>query len=501
MKRIFHPIAVIAVQLWIALAACVGCDEPQPDRPKPSPPGVSWKGEESGYQSTTPTAPGKSARPNVLIIQPDQHRGTIMGCMGDPQAKTPNLDRLAREGILFRNCVSSSPVCCPFRATMQTGLYPHKHGVLSNDKYRLSAAHPTFAEMFVQAGYKTGYIGKWHLDGGVPKAEGGKGVTPQAVGGFVPPQRRRGWQEWNGYEKSHEYFEVWKYNAAGQKERVAGYDWEPTWHTDMALDFAKRHSAAGEPWVYYISFGPPHVPEECPQRFLDMFPPDKFTLPPDVTAHFKGAAEKEIRREFQVYYALVAAIDFEVGRLLDGLKRLGVDDNTIILYTSDHGDYLGSHVSGKGSKKEPRGKGVPYATAFRIPLIIHWPANIKAGQVCEALVSSADLAPTILGLAGAPPIPGAQGTSMAPWCLTGNGPKHDAIWIGLRGWRAAWDGRFLYSPAPYNILYDHQTDPYEMNNLFLVAGSLVQRQRMRELLNRTAEEIEDPMAAELATGK
>ena len=320
--------------------------------------------------------------PNVLVIQPDQHRGTVMGCMGDRQARTPNLDRLAREGMRFRNTASSSPVCCPFRASMQTGLYPHKHGVLSNDKYRLDPKHATFAEMFVQAGYQTGYIGKWHLDSGVPEKEGGKGVMAKGVGGFVPPERRRGYQEWNGYEKSHEYFEVWKYNERAEKERVTGYDWEPTWHTDMALDFAKRHTAAGEPWLYYIAYGPPHVPEECPQRFLDMFPPDKFELPPDVQANFKGADEKAIRAAFQMYYALVTAIDVEIGRLLDGLKRIGADENTIILYASDHGDYLGSHAKGAGSRKDLRGKGQPYANAFRIPLIVRWPAQIRGGQVC-----------------------------------------------------------------------------------------------------------------------
>ena len=194
----------------------------------------------------------------------------------------------------------------------------------------------------------------------------------------------------------------------------------------MALDFAKRHTAAGEPWLYYLAYGPPHVPEQCPQRFLDLFPPEKFELPPDVKASFTGDDEKQIRAAFQVYYALVTAVDVEIGRLLDGLKRIGADENTIILYTSDHGDYLGSHAKGTGSKKDLRGKAVPFANAFRIPLIVRWPAKIRPGQMCEALVSSADLAPTLLDLAGAPPIPGAQGTSMASWCLTGDGPRPEA---------------------------------------------------------------------------
>ena len=128
----------------------------------------------------------ESSRPNVLVIQPDQHRGTIMGCMGDRQARTPNLDRLAKEGILFRNAASSSPVCCPFRATMQTGLYPHKHGVLSNDKYRLDPKHPTFAEMFVKAGYQTGLhrqvASRWRQ-----AAEAGRQRGDRPGGGWFRP--------------------------------------------------------------------------------------------------------------------------------------------------------------------------------------------------------------------------------------------------------------------------------------------------------------------------
>jgi arylsulfatase A-like enzyme len=264
----------------------------------------------------------------------------------------------------------------------------------------------------------------------------------------------------------------------------------------MALDFAKRRSAAGEPWLYYLAFGPPHVPEQCPQRFLDLFPLDKIELPPDVKARFKGANEKTIRKKFQVYYALVAAIDVEIGRLLEGLKRLGVEDNTIILYTSDHGDYLGSHVADADSRKL-RGKAAPYATAFRTPLIIRWPSRIKPGLISDALVSSADLAPTLLDLAGVPPIPAAQGLSMAPWCLTGDGPRREAIWIGLGKWRAAWDGRFVYSPEPYSILYDHRTDPYEMNNLHAAPESQAQKKRLHELLVKVALEIKDPMVGEL----
>ncbi len=430
-------------------------------------------------------------RPNVLVLQPDQHRGTIMSCAGDKQIHTPNLDRLAAAGVRFTNCVSSSPVCSPFRASFQTGLYQHKHGVVRNNLL-LDPDFTTFAEVFATAGYATGYIGKWHLDGGIPE------VQP---GGYIEPgERRQEWQDWNGYEKFHEYFKVWKYDENRNQVRVEGYDWEPTWHTDMALDFARHNRDAGKPWLYYIAYGPPHDPEQCPQKYLDMFDPDAFELPPDIlAAEWPPEREKLLRWYYQVYYGLVTAIDVEVGRILDGLRDLGVYEDTIILYTSDHGDRLGSHRD--PNQGYPRGKGAPYATAFRIPLIIHWPREIRPGQVYDTLVSNVDFAPTLLDMAGLGVPAVMQGDSIASWCLKGRGIENEAVYLGIggppdtrsRGWRGVWDGRYVFSPLGYNVLYDHQADPYEMNNLFDSPEHAAVRRRMCQLLAELAEKTEDPL--------
>ncbi len=399
---------------------------------------------------------GAAERPNVLILQPDQHRGLVMSCAGDEQARTPNLDRLAANGIRFTNAASSSPVCSPFRGSMQTGLYCHSHGVIANN-IQLNPDFATFAEVFAEAGYATGYIGKWHLDGGVPE---------KGVGGFIPDgSRRQGWQEWHGYEKSHEYFEVWRFNERREKVRVPGYNWEPRWHTDMALEFTRRHQQSGRPWLYYVAYGPPHLPAQCPREFLEKFPPEQFRFPPDLENRFAGAKLTELRELWQLYYAQVNAVDHEVGRIVGGLREQGQIDNTIILYTSDHGDRLGSHTGPDGKF---RGKAAPFATAFRIPLIVHWPDKIRP-RVCDVLVSSVDLAPTILDLAGLSVPSTMQGDSMAGWCTTGKGPDNDAVYLGLgsprRGWRALWDGRYVYSAGRYKLLYDHRRDPHEMKNL------------------------------------
>jgi arylsulfatase A-like enzyme len=424
--------------------------------------------------------------PNVLVIQPDQHRGTIMGCAGDKQAITPNLDRLAAEGIRFTNCITSSPVCSPFRATMQTGLYPHTHGIDKNN-ILLNPQYKTIANVFADKGYATGYIGKWHLDGGIP--------DPQPGGYIGPGPRRQGYQEWYGYEKSHEYFKVWKYNENRQQERVEGYDWEPTWHTDMFLDFAKRNRDKSRPWMYYLAYGPPHVPEQCPQKYLDMFDPESFELPPDVADRFSPEVEKKLRLHYQMYYAQVKAVDDEIGRIMAGLKELGQDKNTIIFYTSDHGDFLGSHAR----PNKLRGKSVPYQTAFRIPLLIRWPQKIKPNQINDELINSVDLAPTLLELAGRTIPDGVQGDSMASWCTKQDGTSNEALYIGLggadgkNGWRALFDGRYIYAPIRFNVLYDIKDDPFEENNLFNKPESLQLKKQLGQKLVELARRTEDPM--------
>ena len=464
---------------------------------------------------------GNRRRPNVIVIQPDQHRGTIMRCAGDQQVRTPNLDRLAAEGIRFANCISASPVCSPFRGTMQTGLYCYQHEVVANN-IQLQNSLTTFAEMFAEAGYATGYIGKWHLDGGWPDSgASGAGKTQVKNLGYVPTENRQGWQEWLGHEKGHQYFTVAKFNAHGQPVRVEGYDWEPAWQTDMALDFVQRHHKAGTPCLYYLAYGPPHLPEECPRKYLDMYPLEKFLLPPDVERDLPKDQRGRLRKDLQAYYAQVTAIDEQIGRLLDGLKRMGADENTIILYTSDHGDVLGSHYDVMGKL---RGKGKPLANAIRIPLIVRWPGKIARGQVCDSPVSSIDLTPTILELGGFD-VPGYMpGHSMARWCLEGKGYRNDVLYLGLgdgkplpataimRGsrkqtgsgpvkrtsvWRAAWDGRYLYFPGTpgkeaAGWLYDHKSDPYEMANLIDSPEHRDVRKRLAKAMLQIAEATDDP---------
>ena len=438
---------------------------------------------------------------NVLIIQPDQHRADVMGCAGDKLAITPNLDKLASEGIRFSNAASASPVCCPFRATMQTGLYIHEHGVVENG-IRLDHKFKTIAEIFADNGYATGYIGKWHLEGFLPE---------ERVGGFVPPgEARQGWQEWHGYEKSHEFFEVWTYNDKGEKRRVQGYDWEPTWHTDMALDFMRRKTDEQVPWCYYIAYGPPHKPEQCLPEFLDMYDPADFPLPPDAERDLSLGEKQELRKILQIYYAQVTAVDHEVGRLRQGMAELGVDDNTIVVYVSDHGDVLGNHnkqivqkyiETNRNVNNTLRTKGKPFSTAFRIPFLLAGPGVGKPGMVSDALVSSVDLVPTILDLAGIEVPDYMQGISMADWYRTGEGPEQPYLYMGLHNnhnaWRAVWDGQYLLSMLDYELFYDLQNDPNELNNLFNVSESIAKQREYESILIDLVRRSGDPIVTRL----
>ncbi len=443
----------------------------------------------------------ETIQPNILIIQPDQHRADVMGCSGNAMAFTPNLDKLASRGVRFSNAASASPVCCPFRATLQTGLYIHEHGVVQNG-IQLKHEFETIGEIFSENGYATGYIGKWHLEGFLPE---------DTVGGFIEPgEARQGWQEWLGYEKSHEYLKVWKYNDDWEKVRLPDYDWEPAWHTDMALDFIRRKTKEDRPWCYYVAYGPPHKPEQCLPEFLDRYAPAAFTLPPDAERDLPEDKKKELREIMQIYYAQVSAVDHEVGRLVEGLKKMELDDKTIIVYVSDHGDVLGSHngdivqkyiETRRNVNNILRTKGKPFSTAFRIPFIVSGPDVNKHGLVCDALVSSVDLAPTILDLAGIEIPDYMKGKSMADWYTEGQGPEQPYIYMGLhdnqRAWRAVWDGQHLLSLLDYQLFYDHSKDPYELDNLFNDPAFESKRKELESILIKLARETGDPILPRL----
>ena len=341
-----------------------------------------------------------SERPNILIIYPDQMRADAMGCSGNRVVKTPNIDRLAQEGVQFTEAYTSYPVCCPFRASVLTGKYAQGHGMVQNH-FPLRGDQTFLAEMLRDAGYQTGYIGKWHLEGG-PKP------------GFVPKDRRFGFDHFIGFNRGHEYLKSVYFDDVGTPHFSQRY--EPDYQTDQLIDFIDDAVTcdSSKPFFGYVSYGPPHFPNNMPEHWRSMYDPADMDLRagvPDMerqrrtqefrlnvlcegqakAAHHSHAAydtkpagepetEAEIRQFMAEYYGMISNIDWNVGRVLNHLDRLGIAENTMVIFWSDHGDMLGQHGSFCGIKNQA------YRAAMQVPFIIRYPNRLKGGRRSAAMV-------------------------------------------------------------------------------------------------------------------
>jgi arylsulfatase A-like enzyme len=402
--------------------------------------------------SNGPAVKTGERRPNVLFVMPDQMRAQAMGCAGNQDVMTPNLDRLASQGVLFRNTLANTPVCCPARAILQTGLYTHRHGVVAND-LRLRESHVTIAEVLREEGYRTGFIGKWHLDGG------------KRMPGYVPPgPRRQGYEFWAANQCSHRHFDTQYFRDSAEPIPMEKFETEG-W-ADLGLEFLEDSRKDGRPFFVTIQPGPPHNPYKAPENYEAMYDAEKITLRPN----WKGGAPKAPgRNEIASYYAMVTSIDDEIGRLTAALEEMGMAEDTVVLFASDHGDMLGSQGF--------RLKRKPWEESIRVPGIFRYPRKITAGRQENALLAHIDFAPTLLALCGAPIPAQMQGTDRSRLVLgeTSEGPDSAFFQIlgpyhsgGVaEGWRGVRTQRYMYAryeSKPW-VLYDLEQDPYEMNNL------------------------------------
>jgi arylsulfatase A-like enzyme len=278
----------------------------------------------------------KGSVPNLLYIVCDEMREMAMSCSGNPNIQTPNLDRLAASGFRSTRMYTTSPVCCPARATMQTGMYPHNAGFPDyNNGMHLREDVPTIAEILSERGYQTCHIGKWHLNG--------KKLSPGNR--YVPPEYHRGYEEWLGFEHGHDYFGSVHYAKDDTQILPPGNQYEPDFQTDRAVQFIETN--ARRPWMMHLSWGPPHFPltqVNVPADVLATFDPEALTLRGNVDA---GQLPRTARMELAIYYAMIRNLDTNLGRLLDTLDELSIRDKTIIVFTSDHGDkWLGCRPLG-----------------------------------------------------------------------------------------------------------------------------------------------------------
>lgn len=391
-------------------------------------------------------------KPNILFLFPDQWRAQAFSYRGDPNVRTPNLDRLAAEGSEFTRAYSNHPVCSPARSMMMTGLYSHQTGFVGNNFY-LEQDPQNLGYQLKDAGYHTGYIGKWHLDGS---------ERP----GFVPPERRQGWDDFHGFNRGH-----W-YRLGDEDESRARYFtpsgelvyseiFEPILQTDLAIDFIVR---AKEPWALMVSYGPPHDPYTPPPSH-QRHQPDDLQWRSNVPSELQSDTESTIIA--CGYYGLCELMDEQIGRLLQHLEQTGEAENTYVIFSSDHGDMLASH--GRFQKL------LPFEESAAVPLIIRGP-GIPMGHKESTPVSLLDLPPTLISLAGGIAPDRMQGRDLTPAIQGGSIASEPVLLEGFmfdqnREWRALVNDRYklvlvVKEGHLVNALYDLQEDPYETRNLY-----------------------------------
>jgi len=337
---------------------------------------------------------------------------------------------------------------------LMTGVYPNVHKLMVNDQCLYERYDgPFLAECLNDGGYQTAYIGKWHIDG--------KGRSA-----FVPPERRLGFTWWKGFECTHDYNDSYYYFGDDPRpHKWEGYDADS--QTDEACRFL-REETGEEPFALFLSWGPPHNPfGTAPAEFEAMYDPASIQLSVNVTEDVADQARKELAG----YYAHCSALDAAFGRLVTTLAETGLDKNTIVVFTSDHGDMLGS----QGAFRKQR----PWAESARVPFLVRHP-HVAAPRVEHAPVDAPDLMPTLLGLAGLPTPQAVQGRDFSGTITAGepSGIEHALLalyspfhewWYnnGGRELRGLHDERYTYVrtlDGPW-LLYDNHADPQQMNNL------------------------------------
>ena len=426
--------------------------------------------------------PVPASQPNILLVFSDQHRWCDLGCSGNPEVRSPHLDAFARRAVRATGCISNAPLCVPSRGTLLTGLYPLRHGAVSND-LPLRPDVTTIGAALAGAGYDTGYIGKWHL-AGVPRDR----CIPAGPGRF-------GFATWKVCNCSHAYLDAYYYDEEDRRIPIEGY--EPVAQTDLAIDFIR--SRRDRPWALVLSWGPPHDPYfAVPDRYLQEYAGRDLHLRPNVPetealparehrspqASFAAReyrspqgrlaprlSREQVTRNYRGYYAHITALDEQFGRLTAALAASGQAEDTIVVYTSDHGDMLGSQ--GLSNKQ------LPYEESVRVPLLVSWPGHTLVGT-SDGLIGLVDLPVSLLGLAGVD-LPGEpDGLDLHALFVdpAARGreecyifdliPCHQAAARGGTEWRGVRTRRHTFARSAADggfALFDNERDPFQLHNL------------------------------------
>jgi len=391
-------------------------------------------------------------KPNVLFILADQWRAQACGYAGDPNLKgmTPHLDQLAQESINLVNAVSNCPVCTPYRASLITGQYPLTHGLFLNDLC-LSTKAVSIAQAYNKAGYDTGFIGKWHLDG-------------HGRSSYIPKERRQGFEYWKLLECTHNYNKSKYYDNDDPACRIWP-EYDVFAQTKDAQSYIRARTEKSNPFMLILSWGPPHNPyETAPESFRALFPKEKVVQRTNVKGDFKG--------DLAGYYAHIAALDKSLGDLLKTVDEMGLRDDTIVVFTSDHGDMIGSHGMSRKQK--------PWDEVVRVPFLLRYPKAHKGGRELEFPIGTPDIMPTLLGLCGIGIPESVEGLDFSAVFCGATEPEDHAALIecpspfgewkranGGREYRGLRTKRHTYVrdlEGPW-LMYDNEKDPYQLNNL------------------------------------
>lgn len=413
-------------------------------------------------------------RPNLVFVFPDQFRVQAMGFMKQDPVITPNIDRFAAESLVFDNAVSNWPLCSPYRGMLMTGRWPHSTGIITNcnssqpDVY-LRDEERTFTDVLSEAGYDVGYLGKWHLDTprDVPKANHWKNAVWET---YVPKERRHGINFWYAYNCNNKHMDPYYWiNDATKDQAYYPKEYSASHEAGIAADYIEnadgKYRQPGKPFALFVAINPPHgpydkVPDKYKNVFADQSPTELLNRPNVKRGH--GPSRKSV----QDYFSQVYGVDQAFGQILQAIDKANLRDNTIVVFSADHGEMMGSH--GRMQKV------VPYEESLRIPFIVRWPGHIRLGR--ETLhFNVPDTMPSLLAL-----------MSLKDYTPTQvEGADYSAVFLGKQithrpkstfYMRCASDGiargvrtdlyTFVIDKAgPKCFLYDNQQDPYQLTNI------------------------------------
>lgn len=419
--------------------------------------------------STQKNSDSIAKRPNILYIMIDDLGWMDLGCQGSPEYHTPNIDRLATQGMRFTDAYAAAPVCSPTRGAAMTGLAPARLRITNHipDRWsfyagksvgpgatvnQLSPRYTTIAERLKEVGYGTGFFGKWHLSG-TRWSDENRQYLPENQGFDV----NIGGNNQGGPGGKGSFFDP--YSLPNLEDRKPG-QYMPNRLAEEAIDFMKKQNAMGKPFFICLWHYTVHWPVEAPQSLYRKYAPTG-----EPTLH-------------QKYQAMVEGMDTAVGNVLAAMDAMGIRDETLVVFTSDNGPFVGGNDEITSAKPLRGSKGYLYEGGIRVPLIIRWPGKVKAGQLCGEPAVTMDFVPTFLDAAGVDFKPNQfDGQSLMPLLTQTGKPGRDAIYFHFPHYAFHQNNRMgsVIREGDYKLiktyetgsieLYDLANDPGETKNL------------------------------------